>query len=198
MTPGAAAGGGGANRPTGAAPTIPGLRRLLYANSALVLVIGVPLYLLSDRTDTWFAWTIRPPLTAAVLGAGYWASFVMELLSARERLWARTRPAVPAVLLFSTLTLAITLLYADRFHFRSPQPITQAGTWVWLVVYVSVPVAMGCWSPSGGGPGRTRPGSLPCPAGSGSRCCSRRRSCCWWACRCCWSQRWCSAPGLGS
>lgn len=77
-----------------------------------------------------------------MLGAGYWASFVLELLSARERLWARTRPAVPAVLLFSTLTLAVTLVHADRFHFHSPQHITRAGTWGWLVVYVSVPVAM--------------------------------------------------------
>jgi hypothetical protein len=125
-----------------AAGTLPGMRRLLYVNSALVLVIGIPLYLLSDQTDTWFAWTIHPPLTAAVLGAGYWASFVLELLSARERRWARTRVAVPAVLLFSTLTLAITLLHADRFHFRSPQLVTRAGTWGWLLVYVSVPVAM--------------------------------------------------------
>jgi hypothetical protein len=125
-----------------AAPTIPGMRRLLYVNSTLVLVIGIPLYLRSDRTDSWFAWTIHPPLTAAVLGAGYWASFVLELLSARERLWARTRVAVPAVLLFSTLTLAITLVHADRFHFHSPRLITRAGTWGWLVVYVSVPVAM--------------------------------------------------------
>jgi hypothetical protein len=125
-----------------AAPTIPGMRRLLYVNSALVLVIGIPLYLLSPQTETYFAWTIHPPLTAAVLGAGYWASFVLELLSARERLWARTRVAVPAVLLFSTLTLAITLVHADRFHFHSRQLITRAGTWGWLIVYVSVPVAM--------------------------------------------------------
>ena len=118
------------------------MRRLLYMNSALVLVIGIPLYVLSDQTDTYFAWTIHPPLTAAVLGAGYWASFVLELLSARERLWARTRLAVPAVLVFSTLTLAITLVHAGRFHFHSPQLITRAGTWGWLLVYVSVPVAM--------------------------------------------------------
>lgn len=72
------------------APTIPGMRRLLYVNSTLVLIIGIPLYLLSERTDTYFAWTIDPPLTAAALGAGYWASFVLELLSAREGRWART------------------------------------------------------------------------------------------------------------
>jgi hypothetical protein len=79
-----------------AAPTIPGMRRLLYVNSVLVLVIGIPLYLLPDQTDRYFAGTIHPPLTAVVLGAGYWASFVLELLSARERLWARTRVAVSA------------------------------------------------------------------------------------------------------
>jgi hypothetical protein len=118
------------------------MRRLLYVNSALVLVIGIPLYLLSDQTDTYFAWTIHPPLTAAVLGAGYWASFALELLSARERLWARTRVAVPAVLLFSTLTLAITLVHAERFHFHDPRLITRAGTWGWLIVYVTVPIAM--------------------------------------------------------
>jgi hypothetical protein len=129
-------------KPRTAAPTIPGVRRLLYVNSVLVLVIGIPLYLFSEHTDTSFAWTIHPPLTAAVLGAGYWASFALELLSARERLWAKTRVAVPAVLLFSTLTLVITLVHADRFHFHSPQLVTRAGTWGWLIVYVSVPVAM--------------------------------------------------------
>jgi hypothetical protein len=128
--------------PRTAAPTIPGMRRLLYVNSALVLVIGIPLILAPEHTDTSFAWTIHPPLTAAVLGAGYWASFVLELLSARERLWARTRVAVPAVLLFSTLTLVVNLVHADRFHFHSPHPITRAGTWIWLGIYVSVPVAM--------------------------------------------------------
>src|SRR5919197_373679 len=125
-----------------AAATLPGMRRLLYVNSVLVLVIGIPLFLFSDRPHTSSACTIPPPLTAAALGAAYWASFVLELLSARERLWARTRVAVPAVLLFSTLTLAITLVHADRFHFHSPRLITRAGTWVWLGVYVSVPLAM--------------------------------------------------------
>jgi hypothetical protein len=50
--------------------------------------------------------------------------------------------AVPAVLLFSTLTLAVTLLHADRFHFHSPRLVTRAGTWVWLLIYAGVPVAM--------------------------------------------------------
>jgi hypothetical protein len=180
-----------------AAPTIPGMRRLLYVNSALVLVIGIPLYLLSPQTETYFAWTIHPPLTAAVLGAGYWASFVLELLSARERLWARTRVAVPAVLLFSTLTLAITLVHADRFHFHSRQLITRAGTWGWLIVYVSVPVAMSWLLVAQLRRARPEPVRIaPWPPGSGS-CWRSRRSCWGWACLCCWPQRRCLASGPG-
>jgi hypothetical protein len=47
--------GGGLVQSRTAAPTIPGMRRLLYVNSALVLVIGIPLYLLSPQTETYFA-----------------------------------------------------------------------------------------------------------------------------------------------
>ena len=39
-------------------------------------------------TET-FAWTIQPPLTAAFLGAGYAAGFVLVVLSLRDPVWAR-------------------------------------------------------------------------------------------------------------
>ncbi|MGB3713673.1 MAG: hypothetical protein WA996_04510, partial [Candidatus Promineifilaceae bacterium] len=94
-------------------------------------------------TDTYFAWTISPPITAAFLGSAYWASFMLEILGSRRKLWARARIAIPAVLLFTTLTLVATLIHLDKFHFGSQfDTITQAGTWVWLLVYVTVPVAM--------------------------------------------------------
>lgn len=123
--------------------TTRGIRIILYVASILVLSVGISLYLLSAQTETYFSWTINPPLTAAFLGAGYLASFLLEFLSARETIWARARTAVPAVWAFTTLTLIVTLLHLDRFHFNAPQFITVAGTWVWLVVYLSVPVAMG-------------------------------------------------------
>lgn len=123
--------------------TIPGMRIVLYAASFLVLAVGFSLYLLTGKTDVYFSWTINPPLTAAFLGAGYLAAFPLELLSARERVWARTRPAVPGVWVFTFLTLVVTLVHLDRFHFDSPFFITKAGTWVWLGVYVFVPVVMG-------------------------------------------------------
>lgn len=123
--------------------TTQGIRIILYLASFLVLSVGLSLYLLSERTDTYFSWTINPPLTAAFLGAGYLASFVTEFLAARERIWARARIAVPGVLAFTILTSLATFIHLDKFHFDSPVFITLAGTWVWLIVYISVPVALG-------------------------------------------------------
>jgi hypothetical protein len=125
------------------ARTTTGMRRMLFIASILVLTIGVSLYVLTERTDTYFAWTIAFPFTAAFLGAGYWTSFVIELLASRERVWAQARVAVPAVWVFTTLTLIITIIHLDRFHFNAPEPYTVFGTWVWLVVYASVPLVVG-------------------------------------------------------
>jgi hypothetical protein len=119
------------------------MKWLLYLASALVLAVGLTLFLFPGRTDTLFSWTINPALTAAFLGAAYLSAFVLEFLAARETLWARARVAVPAVLLFTSLTLIATLLHIDKFHFGSAFGLfTQAGTWVWLLVYALVPMAM--------------------------------------------------------
>lgn len=107
------------------------IRILLLIASLLVFIIGIALYLLPEQTDTYFAWTINPPLTAAFLGAGYWASFILELLSAREKSWVRARLAVPSVIAFTFLTLIVTLIHLDRFHLSSPNFITITITWVW-------------------------------------------------------------------
>jgi hypothetical protein len=124
-----------------ARPLTVGLRRLLLVASALVFLAGIPLYLGTEQTDLYFAWTVKPPITAAFLGAAYWASCVLELLSARERLWARARLAVPAVLAFTALMLLATLLHLDRFQFDSPNLVARGVTWAWLAIYVGVPPA---------------------------------------------------------
>jgi hypothetical protein len=120
-----------------------GMKWLLYIASALVLAVGATLFLFPGRTDILFSWTVSPALTAAFLGAAYLSAFVLEFLGAREPLWASARVAVPAVLTFTFLTLIATLLHIDKFHFGSAFGLfTQAGTWVWLLVYAIVPVAM--------------------------------------------------------
>lgn len=123
-------------------PTTSGMQRMLLIASGLVFIVGIQLYILTEYTDRFFAWTIKSPLTAAFLGAGYWASFAMEFAASRKRVWAHARIAVPAVLIFTTLTLIITLLHLDRFHLFATNPVTRIATWVWLAVYAIVPPVM--------------------------------------------------------
>src|SRR5438094_681964 len=129
--------------PPGVRPLIIPMRWLLYAASTLVFLAGLQLTVFTEQTATYFAWTIMRPLTAAFLGASYWAAVPVEIIAARQSTWASARVAVPAIWLFTTLTLVTTLLHFDLFHF-SPSAVlsAQAAAWFWLAIYVGVPVAM--------------------------------------------------------
>jgi len=140
----------------------PGMRQLLVVASVLVLAVGVPLMLRPEQTADYFAWTVQPPLTAAFLGSAYWASFLLELEASRRTTWDHARVAVPAVFVFTVLTLVATLNNLEKFHFGDPGILTSMVTWGWLLVYAIVPVVMAVvWirqsrEPGGDGP-RRRP-----------------------------------------
>jgi len=123
-------------------PTMRLTRIMLFVAGGLVLAVGFSLFVLTNQTERYFAWTVGSLLTAAFLGGSYWSASVLEFLSARERLWVDSRPSIPAVAIFTFLTLIVTLLHIDKFHFDAPLPITRAGTWVWLFVYAFVPVIL--------------------------------------------------------
>ncbi len=123
-------------------PLNPWMRRILYAASALVFLAGFQLFILTEYTRTYFAWDVLPPLTAASLGAAYWASVLVELSSARGATWAKARVAVPGVWAFTALTLIVTLLHFDRFHFSRVDLAPRAAAWLWLGIYAGVPLAM--------------------------------------------------------
>lgn len=141
--------GKGSYDPGSAAPAptvkavLPGMRRLFVVAGGLVVIVGSSLFFASEETDRNFAWTIATPLTAAFLGAAYLAAAIFEWTTATERVWARARVSVSAVLVFTVLTLLATLLHIDRFHFGPEHRfITRLGTWLWTVIYVVVPVLM--------------------------------------------------------
>jgi len=117
------------------------MRLLLYAASVLVAPIAL-LFVLPDRTDTLAAWPIKPPLTAATLGAAYLGAFFLAFIAARQSIWARARIAFPAIFIISVLVLIATLLHLDRFHFNHPAAFTRFLAWLWLVAYAIFPVAM--------------------------------------------------------
>jgi len=127
----------------GAQPLSPGMRRLLLVAAVLVFLAGLQLFVFPARTADWFAWTIDPPMTAVFLGASYWSSAVLEVAGARSRGWDRARLAVWPVLVFTVLTLVVTLVHLDKFHLGAEDPgSARAVTVGWLAVYAVVPVAM--------------------------------------------------------
>jgi hypothetical protein len=96
----------------------------------------VLLFPFAEDTETSFAWTIEPPLTAAFLGAAYWAALVLIGWSAAQESWAGARAALPPVTLIAVLLLVTTLVHIDRFDMDS-----LAGPF-WLVTYCLVPLLL--------------------------------------------------------
>ena len=103
----ASAGGGAVVSGAGGSVTR-GMRRMLWVAAGLVLVQGSILLAARNDTSRYFSWTIAVPVTAAFLGAGYLSAAVLEAAAARQGSWQRARIAVPGVLAFTTLTLAVT------------------------------------------------------------------------------------------
>ncbi|SEP71855.1 hypothetical protein [Microlunatus flavus] len=117
-------------------------RVLLVAFVVLTLVATNQLFVLARRTATLFSWTVQPPLSAAFLGASYAAGCVLSVLALRSRSWRTARVPLVTVLVFAVLTLLATLLHLDRFHFAAPGLVARAAAWIWLTVYLVVPVAL--------------------------------------------------------
>jgi len=125
------------------ASVVPVMRRLLYVAAVLVFLAGLQLFVFPQRTARYFAWTIDSPMTAVFLGASYWSAVGLEFGAARAARWSGARIAIPAVFVFTTVTLAVTLGHLDTFHLDADLPLTtRAVTWAWLAVYLVVPVLM--------------------------------------------------------
>jgi len=82
-----------------------------FAVIPLLFIAGVQLFVLSEQTDVYFAWTIPLPFTAAFMGAGYWAALAHAFVIARDPIWDRTRASIQARLTATTLLLIATILH---------------------------------------------------------------------------------------
>ena len=113
--------------------TTPRLRLIFWVFAGLALIAGALLSFGATDTNAWWSWTIEPPLTAATLGAFYWAAFVLIVSAARSETWADARPAAYPVVVIAVLLLIVTLIHLDRFDLDSLFGV------FWLVVYILVP-----------------------------------------------------------
>ncbi len=114
----------------------PGVRAGLLAIASVIFWLGLSLFVFPTETDRLFAWTIEPPLTAAFLGASYWASTTLAAACARERDWARGRAFAAPYLVAGVVLLWVTLVHIDRFH------MDDVTGWAWLVLYAVFPPAV--------------------------------------------------------
>lgn len=108
--------------------------------AALVFVsaAGLSLYLLSEQTSLYFAWTIKPPITAVFLGGGYLAVATALGLGLRESDWAPVRVGVWVVATGLVSILIASLLHLDKFHLHSPEWTARVWAWSWLFLYVAL------------------------------------------------------------
>lgn len=87
-----------------------------------------------DRTDTLWAWTIRPEVTAMVLGSVYAGGgyfFARVLFGAP---WERVAAGFPPVALFVWMAAIATVLHLDRFA-EDSLPFAA-----WAALYIVTPV----------------------------------------------------------
>ena len=109
------------------------MRRFAVVASVMTFAGGALLYGPSANTETWFAWDIEPPLTAAFLGGSFWATSVVSATAVRHNQWEKVRLVIPAFGVLLLFTLCATLIHLDRFDFRS------FFGWTWLAAYVLLP-----------------------------------------------------------
>src|SRR6266542_7172416 len=85
----------------------------------LLFIAGVQLFLLSAQTETYFAWTFAAPISAAFMGACYWAAILHAYPGGRAKAWAFVRTSMPAAVTATALLTITTFLHLDKFHFDS-------------------------------------------------------------------------------
>ena len=157
-----ARGAGAGSSPDAVRPLTAGMRLLLLVGGGLGAIAGTQLFVGTEHTDRFFAWTIQSHMTAAFLGAMYYSAILLLVVSATERYWACARVAAFTLLSVATLVLIAVLAHLDLFHTDADRTLTMLGTWAFIGTYAVLPVALvaGIWRQlrfPGGDPTRLAP-----------------------------------------
>lgn len=119
--------------------TLPLTRFVLVAGAVLTFLAGIQLFVLSDYTADYFAWTIAAGSTAAMIGAFYWTAALLAFLSWRRRAWVNARAGVVGVTFLLWATLFTILMHLGNFHLMG-SGVGQLSAWIWLILYMCYPV----------------------------------------------------------
>jgi hypothetical protein len=98
---------------------------------------GLFLYFAADLSDTDYAWSIKPAISGAFIGAGFMAgTLATGLVLWKATRWRSFALLPPALWVLASSLLAATIIHHDRFKWDYPP------TWVWALVYGFVPLAI--------------------------------------------------------
>jgi uncharacterized integral membrane protein len=108
--------------------------RIVSASIIVVLLLAIlVLYVETSHTDLHFAWTIQPPSSAILIGAGYSAGafFFARLLGQKK--WHRVQAGFLPITAFTIFMLAATVLHWGRFHHGT------FAFYLWTAIYIVTP-----------------------------------------------------------
>ncbi len=107
---------------------------IIAASVVIVLLLAfLALYVEPQHTNVNFAWTILPPTSAILIGAGYTAGAYFFIRVLTDRKWHRVQAGFLPITAFTVCMLAATLLHWSRFH---------QGTltfYAWTIIYILTP-----------------------------------------------------------
>ena len=86
-----------------------------------------------ERLDRSFTWVVLPPLHARFVGVLYLFGAVYMIGCILARRWSQVSPALPAIGIFTSLLLLVTLLNLEAFDFD------QGAVWAWTLSYIIYP-----------------------------------------------------------
>lgn len=116
------------------AAKLPLLTRIVAGGISPILFLAfLILYVFPHDTARLFAWPVKPPMTAMLMGAGYLAGTYYFLEVLRARRWNTVAPTLNGIGVFATSMLIATLLHWDKFTHG------HAIFWLWFVIYVVTP-----------------------------------------------------------
>ena len=91
------------------------------------------LYLFPTHTKALWAWTIKPRMSAIVMGGGYVSGAYFFFRVARDRRWHRVAVGFLATTVFTSMLLLATILHWDKFNHG------HVSFWAWLALYIITP-----------------------------------------------------------
>jgi hypothetical protein len=104
--------------------------------AVLTAIFGPLLVIFSESTANFWAWEIRPAMSAVWVGAGYtFGALAITTMLVVGRWRAAVIPVI-ATRPFSIVMLAATLVHLDRFF------LGTINFYVWLAIYLALPVLL--------------------------------------------------------